>query len=98
MTTISRALRSVRIYAGLTQAELSKKLSISKSYLSEIEASKKKPSLQLLQRYSEKLDVPLSLILFFLEQSTDGRKISEIQKHISGWTAKLLDVMAEDIQ
>ena len=64
---LQKALRAMRVFHDLSQGELAKKLKISKSYLSEIEAGKKQPSLVLLQRYSAVFDVSLSSILFLSE-------------------------------
>ncbi|MCZ7597545.1 MAG: helix-turn-helix domain-containing protein [Gammaproteobacteria bacterium] len=48
---IGTALRLVRDYHRLDQRELAGKLGISPSYLSELEKGKKKPSLELLEKY-----------------------------------------------
>ena len=64
---LQKALRAIRVFHDLNQEELAKKLKISKSYLSEIEAGKKQPSLLLLQQYSAVFNVSLSSILFLSE-------------------------------
>lgn len=75
---LSEALRLLRIYHDLTQTELAKKLKISKSYLSEIEAGIKVPTLAVVQDYAKEFDIPASAILFFAENiehpsSSNGR-------------------------
>lgn len=65
---LNEALRLVRIYSDKNQTEMADALGISKSYLSELEKGTKTPTLQLLQRYSKVLGVPLSSILFFAEE------------------------------
>lgn len=64
---VSKALKLVRIFHDLSQKQLAQKLEISKSYLLEIEAGKKQPTLGLLQHYFEVFQVPVSSILFLSE-------------------------------
>lgn len=64
---LSKALNLIRNFHDLSQKQLAQRLEISKSYLSEIEAGKKQPTLRLLQRYSEVFQVPVSSILFLSE-------------------------------
>lgn len=63
---INRALKTIRQFHGLTQAELALKLDMSKSYLSEIESGKKSVGYDLLEKYSELFDVPVSSLVFSL--------------------------------
>lgn len=64
---INEALRLMRVYHDLTQTELSERLQLSKSYLSELESGKKQPTLEVLKKYSDLFDVPVSSLLFFSE-------------------------------
>lgn len=64
---INRALKAIRQFHGLTQAEMAFKLGMSKSYLSEIESAKKSVGYDLLEKYSEIFDVPVSSLVFFSE-------------------------------
>ncbi|MBN2396733.1 MAG: helix-turn-helix transcriptional regulator [Candidatus Atribacteria bacterium] len=65
---VNEALRLIRIFHDLKAKELAEKLSISQSYLSEIENNKKTPSLELINKYSEVFNLKPSTILFFSEQ------------------------------
>ena len=65
---INDALRIVRLYWGYTQKELSKKLDISQSLISEIESGRKAVTLDVLECYSEKLEIRLSQLMFFAEE------------------------------
>ena len=59
------ALRLVRVFHDMSQTDLAGKLKISKSYLSEIEkGEKKKVTLELLERYSEVFNIPMSSLMF----------------------------------
>ena len=73
---LSEALRLVRAYHDISQTQLCCHLGISNSYLSEIESGKKTPSLDLLKKYSEHFDIPISSLLFFSE-NLDNTKITD---------------------
>lgn len=73
---LNEALRLVRAYHDISQTQLCTKLGVSNSYLSEIESGKKQPSLDLLKKYSEYFDVPVSSLLFFSE-NLDNPKITD---------------------
>lgn len=64
---LNEALRLIRVYHDISQSQLCAELGVSNSYLSEIESGKKQPSLDLLNRYSERFDIPVSSLLFFAE-------------------------------
>jgi transcriptional regulator with XRE-family HTH domain len=66
---INRALRLAREFHRMKQADLAKRLKISPSYLSEIEAGKKPPTIELLNAYAEVFGVPASTFLLFQEQA-----------------------------
>lgn len=73
---LSEALRLIRAYHDISQTQLCSELGISNSYLSEIESGKKSPSLDLLKKYSEYFDVPVSSLIFFSE-NLDNTKITD---------------------
>jgi len=64
---LSEALRLIRVFHDVKQAELAGRLGISKSYLSEIESGKKQPRIELIERYSSEFRISSSSILFFAE-------------------------------
>ena len=68
---INEALRLVRVFHDLSQKELSERISVSKSYISELESGKKRPTLTLLEKYSEVFKIPVSSLLFFSENMDD---------------------------
>ncbi|WP_082513254.1 helix-turn-helix transcriptional regulator [Methylobacterium sp. Leaf125] len=68
---INEALRLLRLYCGYSQIELANELGISQSTISEIEASRKNVTLDILQKYSEKLEIKMSQLLFFAEEIED---------------------------
>lgn len=90
---IHKALKNIRQFHNIKQSELSVKLGISNSYLSEIESGKKSPNLELLSKYSEIFDIPVSSLLFFSEslESNDKKLSSRFQKKSSKLIIRLLE-------
>jgi transcriptional regulator with XRE-family HTH domain len=64
---INEALRMIRVTEGYNQTEAAQLLGISNSYLSELEAGKKSPTIELLNKYAAAFNLPASRILFFSE-------------------------------
>lgn len=62
---VGKNIKLFRINANLKQKELAAKLEIKDSYLSLIENEKKEPSLSLLKKIAEVLNVPMAM--FFWE-------------------------------
>jgi transcriptional regulator with XRE-family HTH domain len=74
---LNDALRLVRVFHDINQSQLAEKLGISRSYLSELESGKKKPSLELIDKYSNIFNIQPSSLLYFseqLENNTLGEK------------------------
>ena len=93
---LSKALRLMRVFHDLSQKDLAEKLGMSKSYLSEIESGKKTPTLDLLSRYSEIFDMPLSSIMFFSENLDNNNiKTEKLRTFISSKVISLLNFIAE---
>lgn len=67
---LGTVLQLLRIANNLSIKELAEKINTSSAYISEIEANKKKPSLELLSKYSEALGVSTSTILYFDEEGS----------------------------
>lgn len=64
----NRALKLVRQYHRLSQAGLAEKLDLSRSFISELEAGNRKPSIDVLEKYAKFFNLPLSSLLLFSEQ------------------------------
>jgi len=73
---IGMALKYIRVLNGYNINDLSKKIDISKSYISEIENGKKETTLKIINKYSEYFKLKPSVILFFSEE-IDERKIKK---------------------
>jgi transcriptional regulator with XRE-family HTH domain len=65
---INDALRLLRLYLGLSQKQISSEVELSQSMISDIETGNKEVSMDVLERYSEKLNVRMSQLLFFAEE------------------------------
>jgi transcriptional regulator with XRE-family HTH domain len=89
-----RALKTIRQYHRLTQAELAGRLSLSKSYLNEIERGHKEPSLDVLRKYSEFFDVPVSSLMLFAERSS-GSSVERTRVFAADKVLKMLEWIAD---
>lgn len=93
---ISKALKYIRQYHKLNQTELASRLSISISYLSELEAGKKEPSLDILQKYADCFKVPLSSLVVFSETLAGAHSINKAKAFISKKMLKILGWIADN--
>lgn len=87
---ISEALRLIRVFHDLKQFELAEKLDVSKSYISEIENGVKAPSLEILRRYAQEFNIPVSSIVFFAEEIPTARAGDRIRSKIAD---KVIDIL-----
>ena len=92
---LNQALRLIRVYHDVAQKDLAATLDIAPSYLSEIEAGKKEPTLALLRKYARHFGIPLSSILFFSEHMEDGKPARRAKLAVSGKILALLNFIAE---
>ncbi len=81
---IGKALRLLRVYHDLKLGELAKQIEISSGYLSEIENGKKKPSLELIEKYAVFFNLKPSAILFFSENLDNETMAGKIKNNIRG--------------
>ncbi|WP_011220641.1 helix-turn-helix domain-containing protein [Photobacterium profundum] len=88
---INKALKIIRQFHNVKQVELAQKLNLSKSYLSEIESGKKPVNLELLDKYSNLFDIPVSSLVFFSE--TIGKEGKNAQKFRYAFADKILNIM-----
>jgi len=90
---INEALKLVRLYWGLSQVELSERLELSQSLISEIERGSKPVTMEVLERYSEKLQIKMSQLLFFAEEIEGQPPITRGKLIIANKALKLLDAL-----
>ena len=68
-----KALKLVRQYHRLNLTEGAEKLCLSKSFVSELENNKKKISIDILNKYSETFNIPVSSFMLFSEMAERDR-------------------------
>lgn len=88
---IYKALRLIRQYHGISQAELSLQLDLSKDKLASLESGKLPVSGDMLQSYSKIFDIPVSSLVLFSESiGKEGKYTGKMRKMLAG---KALDVL-----
>ena len=90
---LSEALRLIRVFHDLKQGALAERLGLSKSYVSEIEAGHKTPSLEVIEKYANMFDMPVSSILFFAEQLSEKSTKSRKERARTAIARKVLDFL-----
>ena len=88
---LNEALRLVRVYHDLTQADAAARVGLSKSYVSEIESGEKKVSIAVLEKYSSAFDIPMSSLMLFAEQVEGGGKAEIVRVYVAEKALKMLD-------
>ncbi|MBQ4811287.1 helix-turn-helix transcriptional regulator [Pseudoalteromonas luteoviolacea] len=89
---INKAVRLFRQYNELTQSEVAETLCVSKSHLNDIELGKKPITPELLEKYSQIFDLPVSSLVFFSE--TLDRKEKKVPKKFRRFVSdKVLRIM-----
>lgn len=91
---LNDALRLVRVYHDLSLGEASKKVGLSKSYVSEIENGRKKVTMEVLEKYATAFDLPMSSLMLFAERKSDGTPVSARRAFVADKAVKMLDWIA----
>lgn len=88
---LGRALKLVRSFHDVTQAQAAESLGISRSYLSELEAGHKTPSLDLLEVFGKRFEIPVSSLLI-VSESFDSKSLSgRVKKSAADKALKFLE-------
>ncbi len=87
---INEALRLIRVFHDLKQFELADQLQVSKSHISEIESGNKKPSLEIIDKYSAQFQIPVSAIMFFAEEIPNVKRGEKARTKIASNVIDLL--------
>lgn len=91
---LNKTLRLIRLFHDLKQKELASRLGISTSHLSEIESAKKTPTIDLLNRYAQVFEVPVSSIVFLAENLDSSMALDKSQLSVSPKITAMLDFIA----
>lgn len=70
MYQLNKTLKLLRLSKQWNQVTLAQKIGISRSYLSELESGKKKPSLETLEKYSFAFELSVWKIICLSEKQT----------------------------
>lgn len=90
--TTNQALKVIRQFHKLTQAELAMGISLSPAHISEIESGKNNVTLETLKKYATYFDVPLSHLMLFSETIEDESLRSEkVRKFMAKRLLKVMD-------
>lgn len=68
---LGKAIKELRKKRNCNQMTFAKQIGVSQGYLSQIEKGTKKPSVDLLESMSEKLDIPLPMMFWFSISEND---------------------------
>lgn len=87
---LNEAVKLVRQFHGLSLSDLADRLGVSKSYLSEVEHGHKKVTLDLLNRYSEVLDMPVSHLMLFAENAGASQPVERVRRAVAAKALAML--------
>lgn len=63
MSGLGRTIKSLRVAAGVRQGEFAQRIGVTQAYLCSLEAGKRSPSLELVERIAAALGVPSGALL-----------------------------------
>ncbi|EKO3480161.1 helix-turn-helix transcriptional regulator [Vibrio fluvialis] len=94
---LHKALRLIRKYHNKSPSEAALALGISKNELSEIESNQRPVSPDLLNKYANLFELPVSSLVLFSETIEKERKYSQIvRKSLAGKALKILEWMTDE--
>ena len=93
---LHECLRLFRIFHDKKLIKLAQELGISPSYLSEIESGKKKPSMEIIKKYSKIFKTTPSSILFFSEELDKSKKRGKLKLSVRKKMIKFMQVIEND--
>jgi transcriptional regulator with XRE-family HTH domain len=96
----SKAIRTARALADISQRELAKRVSIDASLVSMVESGKRKPSLDTLEKIAAALGLPFHLFTLLASEPEDlkGADPQGIQQLAVGLTKLLLGGEDDDVR
>jgi len=86
-----KALRLIRVYHDLSQADAAGRIGLSKSYVSEIESGNKRVTLEVLGKYASAFDIPLSSLMLFAEKTEESHIADDTRLYVASKVLKMLD-------
>ncbi len=95
---IGRRVRSVRIAKGMTQEKLAEYANISTVYMSHIETESAKPSLSVLVRIADALDVRVDSLLYDEPRGGASIAVDEIAAVLDSCDAAQMRIIADVVK
>lgn len=93
---IPRALKYIRQFHDLPAAQLANQLGYSKSYISEIENGNRRINMDIIERYSEFFDIPISSIFILSEGLEELNSDSVSQQASKRFVRNILAWIADE--
>ncbi len=90
---LNEALRLIRVYHDMKQSDVAAALGVSASYISEVEKGRKKPTLELVEKYAESFHIPASSIMYFSENMGKGKAVEGARTAVAGKILKLMQFL-----
>lgn len=69
---LNEALRLVRVFHDLNKSEAASRVGLSKSYITELERGDKNVTIDVLNKYAQAFDLPISSLMLFAEHAAAG--------------------------
>ncbi|MBX9943698.1 MAG: helix-turn-helix domain-containing protein [Reyranella sp.] len=88
---LHNALRLLRKFHDKSQTDMAVALGVSKSWISQIEAGNRRPTLELLEKYAAVFEVPTSSILFFAEHLKDNSFSERVRVSVASKVLHAMD-------
>lgn len=95
MNKLNEALRLVRVFHDKKIKDLAIELEVSPSFITDIEKGKKKPSLELVDKYAKVFNTTKSALMFFSEEIEDTPKKGKCKLLIRDYMLKFLKALEE---
>jgi transcriptional regulator with XRE-family HTH domain len=92
---IGEALRLLRTLHDKKLTDLADELSVSAGYLSEIEHSKRKPNLEIIEKYAEYFEVKKSAILLFSEEIDESSTKGKVKSFARSKMIRLMQIIEQ---
>jgi transcriptional regulator with XRE-family HTH domain len=95
MSQLNEALRLIRVFHDKKIKELSDEIGVSSGYISDIEKNKKKPSMDIIQKYADYFNTTPSALLFFAEELDEEKCRSPFKISIRNKILKFLQAIED---
>ncbi len=95
MSQLSEALRLIRVFHDKKIKELADEMEVSSGYISDIENNKKKPSMDIIQKYANYFNTTPSALLFFAEELDEEKCRGPFKLSIRNKMLKFLQAIEE---